>query len=347
MDRQHRRYFLNDLLKGVSRSFYLTIRVLPGPIGEPVAIAYLLARTADTISDRTKQPQSTRLELLQLFRNWLNDGFDDPVWERASRTIEDSDLTLNEARLIDHLPNVFGLIDDLATDDRQQVCEVVTTLTKGMEIDLTAFPTEGAGEIGALGTLEDLDRYTYYVAGCVGEFWTDMVMAHTSAAEWWDPDEMGNLGVRFGKALQMTNVLRDVAQDLRIGRCYIPREELSNLDLEPEDLLGISNGPSARPLLVSLLQLTLDHYDAAGRYILATPRSRLRLRLATIWPILIGLTTLATLARNPDWLNPERPSKVSRRWVYWMMARSIPCALSNTLLRFWVRGLRKNVERAL
>ncbi|MCI0869448.1 MAG: squalene/phytoene synthase family protein, partial [Chloroflexi bacterium] len=44
---------LTDLLKGVSRSFYLTLRVLPGGIREPVGLAYLLARAADTIADTT------------------------------------------------------------------------------------------------------------------------------------------------------------------------------------------------------------------------------------------------------------------------------------------------------
>lgn len=345
--RQERQYLLNTLLKGVSRSFYLAMRVLPTPLREPIAVAYLLGRTADTISDRIKLSSSTRLDLLQRFRSWLNDGFDAEVWEQACHTIENSNLNFNESQLIDHLPDVFGLLDSLPDDDRKRLNEVVVTLTNGMEIDLRTFPVEGSAEIGALETLDDLDRYTYYVAGCVGEFWTDMVMAYTSAAESWDPYEMANLGVRFGKALQMTNVLRDVASDIRIGRCYIPRQELANLNFKPEDLLEISNVSVARPLLVSLLHLTLDHYAAAERYILETPRRNLRLRLAMIWPVLIGLATLAALAERPDWLDPCKLSKVSRRWVYWMMARSITCAPSNMLISFWIRRLRARVESAL
>ena len=72
----------------------------------------------------------------------------------------------------------------------------------------------------------ELDRYTYLVAGCVGEFWTEMMAAHTRPLATWDMARMSELGVRFGKALQLTNVLRDVSKDLRLGRCYLPQTEL-------------------------------------------------------------------------------------------------------------------------
>ena len=61
---------------------------------------------------------------------------------------------------------------------------------------------------------------------------------------------MADLGVRFGKALQMTNVLRDVPTDLRIGRCYIPEEWIQDVGLTPLDLMDPANGAAARPALV-------------------------------------------------------------------------------------------------
>ena len=105
-----------------------------------------------------------------------------------------------------------------------------------MVFDLTTFPTPESGRTGALDTLDDLDRYTYLVAGCVGEFWTDVMIAHERAVRDWDRDRMIYLGVRFGKALQMTNIIRDVPKDLRAGRCYIPREILESVGQTPEDL---------------------------------------------------------------------------------------------------------------
>ena len=125
-------------------------------------------------------------------------------------------------------------------DDRTRIQSVVVTLTRGMEMDLTTFPSEESGRVVALKGPDELDSYTYYVAGCVGEFWTAMTLAHTPPLKHWDAPHMSELGVRFGKALQLTNVLRDVPKDLRNGRCYLPESELVQVGLTPEELLDPS-----------------------------------------------------------------------------------------------------------
>ena len=53
-------------------------------------------------------------------------------------------------------------------------------------------------------------------------------------------------GVRFGKALQMTNVLRDVPADLASGRCYLPAAELAALGLAPARPAGSGGARRAR-----------------------------------------------------------------------------------------------------
>src|SRR5580692_10459524 len=58
----------DDLLRATSRSFYLTLRMLPGAIRPQIGLAYLLARTADTIADTDIVPLNQRLEALQQFR---------------------------------------------------------------------------------------------------------------------------------------------------------------------------------------------------------------------------------------------------------------------------------------
>src|SRR5690242_9365136 len=59
---------LNELLKQTSRSFYLTLRVLPGAIRPQIGLAYLLARTTDTIADTEIVPLEQRLAALQQLR---------------------------------------------------------------------------------------------------------------------------------------------------------------------------------------------------------------------------------------------------------------------------------------
>ena len=100
-------------------------------------------------------------------------------------------------------------------------------------------------------------------------------------------------------------------------------------------------------MLVDGIRIAMDHFEAAEEYVLAIPRRHVRLRLAALWPVFIGLATLAELAHNAYWLDSNQPSKVSRSWVYGMIARSMPAASSNRLLRSWIRGLRRRVEQGL
>ena len=343
------RLLLRDILKGVSRSFYLTIRVLPSNMRQPVAVAYLLARAADTIADTRALPPQERLEKLLAFRAQVTG----PVSQEAvSRIVSGvrgpgDGASPSETALLGSAGSVFTLLDELPESDRARVRSVVATLTRGMELDLTTFPAEDSGAVAALQSADELDCYTYLVAGCVGGFWTLVATAHEPRLSRWDVERMSELGVRFGKALQLTNVLRDVPRDLRNGRCYLPEPELASAGLTPDDLLDQDNSRRARPVLTTWIQVALEHFDAAEAYLLATPRRCLRMRLAELWPILLGLATLEKLARNDAWLDPERPSRVRRRWVYGMMARSLVAGPSDTLLRLWIRGLRRKVEKAL
>ena len=334
------------LLKGVSRSFYLTIRVLPRPVRGPIQLAYLLARAADTIADTDTLPSGIRQGQLERFRARVTDRrIELPAVLSASPELQ-ARREEPETALLQTLPHLFALLDNMPSDDRRNVEKTVDTLVRGMEFDLTTFPAPESGRIGVLNTLDDLDRYTYLVAGCVGEFWTDVMIAHDPAVREWDRERMADLGVRFGKALQMTNIIRDVPKDLRAGRCYVPREMLEPVGLTPEDLLSPAASEDARPVLTALVDRTLDLYSSAEEYIWATPRRSARLRLAMIWPVLIGLATLDLLLRSPNWLDPDARIRVSRPWVYGMMIRSVPCAWSNELLAVWIKRLRARFESA-
>lgn len=354
MNQVDNRLLLRDILKGVSRSFYLTIRALPPGVRQPVAVAYLLARAADTIADTRALPPRERVERLLAFRAELErtEPFDEIRVEAVNRIVSGvrrpgGGASAAETALLDSLGGVFFLLEQAPESDRARIRSVVVTLTQGMELDLATFPGEDSGAVSALQSAEELDRYTYLVAGCVGGFWTSVAMAHEPRLARWNAGRMSDLGVRFGKALQLTNVLRDIPRDLRNGRCYLPEPELASAGLTPDDLLDPANAGRARPVLTPWIRLALEHFDAAEAYLLATPSLCLRMRLAELWPILLGLATLEKLARNDAWLDPERPSRVRRRWVYGMMARSLVAAPSDTLLRSWIRGLLRKVERAL
>ena len=332
---------LGPVLKDTSRAFYLTLRVLPGNLRIPLGLAYLLARTADTIADSKTTSTDERLQRLLEFRGLVEGkGGADMVLPLA-RTAGEG-LGGAERELVGAMPKIISMLDSLDEMDRFRVRQVVVTLTQGMELDLTYFREGG---VTAFETLEQLDEYTYLVAGCVGRFWTQMCMAHNPRLGSWNADEMSEKGIRFGKALQLTNILRDVPKDLRLGRCYLPLKVLERVGLSAENLLQTTNSDAARPALTWGISQALDHYKTAAEYLHAIPKRYYRLRLATAWPLLMGLGTLAELVKNKEWLNPDCRSKVSRGWVYRMMAASGVKVMSRRAINGWIAGLRGEVEK--
>jgi farnesyl-diphosphate farnesyltransferase len=339
-----RSLLFGPLLKGVSRSFYLTFRVLPGEMRAPVGLAYLLARAADTIADTSLIEPEKRMELLASLRHQVNGVPNRDALACIAAEVAGRQKDTAEKVLLQSLGSALDVLAQLSGADREAVRDIVATLTMGMEFDLRTFPGESSGRIGALQEFAELDRYTYMVAGCVGEFWTKMTCAHVSA-RFADPLEtMLDRGIRFGKALQMTNVLRDCGKDLRIGRCYLPATMLAGVGLTPPDLLLPDTSLRARPVLFELVTKSLDHFREAVEYTLALPRFCLRLRLACLWPVLIGLETLLLLVGNDRWLDPAKPSKIRRGDVYRIVAGSVLLVASNRLLRLRLERLIRSVE---
>jgi farnesyl-diphosphate farnesyltransferase len=336
---------LGDLLRQVSRSFYLSLAVLPRPLREPLGLAYLLARAADTVADTRLVARADRIQHLNALRRaCAGDPAGAGTVAAACARLQDDAA---ERRLLERVDAVLAAVRRLPDADQARLRATLTTLTDGMLLDLERFPGEDAGGLAALETLEDLDRYTYLVAGCVGEFWTDLHMAHRPRLAVWDPSVMRAAGVRFGKALQLTNVLRDVPSDLANGRCYLPARELAGLGLAPADLLDADGARRARPLLDRLVAVALGHYDAAWRYTLAIPRREWRMRLACAWPLLIGQATLQVLAAHDSPLTAQAPLKISRAAVRTILATSTLTIWSNRALVAAATRRRAGVTRRI
>lgn len=322
---------VRDILRGVSRSFYLSLAILPRPLRQPIGLAYLLARAADTIADTQALPRERRLEGLEALRAELRQPGPGRL-DGIQAACAGPQRLPEERLLLERLPECFALYQGLAPADRTRLQVLLLTITRGMILDLTVFPGEDEGRVEALPARTDLDRYTYLIAGCVGEFWTEMHMAHRRSLARWNGPLMKARGVRFGQGLQLTNILRDLARDLRIGRCYLPREELEALGLKPEDLRDPEAIERLRPLIVDLIALTLAHYREGWAYTLAIPRHEPRMRLACAWPLLIGLGTLARVARAENLLDPAVTVKITRPAVHRLLATSLLLVASNRAL---------------
>ncbi len=328
---------LHGILKQVSRSFYLTLNVLPDGVREQMGLSYLFARAADTIADTDLIEPAQRLKYLNQFRNqFKSDAIDWLAVQEIQAALIPHQKDSGESILLQRLEDCFRVYERFSSDDRDRIRWLMAVLPQGMEMDLTHFHAESSGQLAAFSKLDELDRYTYYVAGCVGEFWTRMVCAHRPGMERWNVDEMSAIGVRFGKGLQLTNIVKDIARDLRIGRCYVPESMLAEVELTPEDLLVEANLPKFRPVLNRLITQAAEHLDEGWTYTMSIPVSEIRQRLACIWPIILAGETLKRVAVAQDLLNPAVNVKVPRSVVYRVMAiTTLTCANAFVATSYW------------
>ena len=339
---------LQHILKNVSRSFYLSLRVLPGSVRKQVSLAYLFCRVADTIADTSIFPRCQRLQILQAFRKQflLNHPSCEDL-KQLQAVLFSQRARQEEHQLLYHLPDCFHLFEGLSEVDQQLVRELVLTLTRGMEMDLNYFPGETASTAQALPDLATLDLYTYYVAGVVGEFWTKIHKVHMQT---WQPHEFQTLcalGVRFGKGLQMTNILKDLGKDLSLGRCYLPREQLEQLKVRLEELTKPLAIQRLRPLITQLTWQALDHLDQACQYVLQLPRHAVRLRLSCMWPLLFAVQTLEVVCRSEALLCSEARVKISRGAVYRTMCGSIWCLIAPGMFTKYYASMRRRLTMTL
>lgn len=320
-----------DLLRHVSRSFFLTLRVLPASVRPQIGLAYLLARATDTIADTHLVPVGERRAALRRMRSAIRASAEGlpgeaPDFEELARCQDSAPdrASLAERKLLEEAGSIVQALAGLKPVDRAMIRDLLDTIIEGQDSDLIRFGTADAGRIAAFDTDTDLEEYTYRVAGCVGEFWTKMCRTHIFACADLDDTMLLTSGIRFGKGLQMVNILRDLPADLRQGRCYIPLDRLAEHGLDPVALLQAGEMARFRPLYADYLEQARELLAAGWSYVNVLPRSQVRVRLACAWPVLIGMRTLAELDTG-NVLDGGLRIKVSRSEVWRIMLSTFIC----------------------
>jgi len=281
---------IDALLQATSRSFYPTLKYLPKKVRGQIGLLYLLARVADTIADSKHGETEFLLKILE--------GYNDVAQGRSSSLPDFTELAEiqtneNEAELLRNVEDVVAGLEVYSKEDQGLMLECLDVIVSGQVLDLERFGTANeGGNISALASDEQMDDYAFRVAGSVGVFWSKMSLENLFTLPQEKEQEFLEKGVRFGKSLQMINILRDIPEDLRFGRCYIPEQALSRYNLKPEDLLDDKNIDAFRPLYNEYLDLTNEHLEAAIEYITMLPETQLRLKASCMLPVLIGQRTV-------------------------------------------------------
>lgn len=291
-----------QLLKEVSRSFYLSLRLLPAAMRRAAAHGYLLARASDTIAD-VAGPAELRLGALDSFVAALDGHSSVVVPDGLAGRIAHP----GEVRLIALLPDLLRDLTDLPAAEAALVREVVTIITGGQRLDITRFDGGGNTEVIALADDAELDDYTWRVAGCVGAFWTDLgFLTMGDGFSRAEPTALRRLGIDFGKGLQIVNILRDLPEDFARGRCYLPVAD-------PDDRCALMETRD------HFLGTAASRMDAGIAY--ARSLETKRLRISAALPAMIGRETIGLMS-GASWETLESGVKIPRSRVYQLLLRA-------------------------
>lgn len=316
-----------EILAGVSRSFYLSLKVLPEPVRAPLSLAYLLARTADTIADTDAVPARTRVDFLERMRLRVCAGGDDHALSSDLCAAMTGRLEHpQEQLLLERLDQCLDWFEGSPADEKCEIRRVLGIILRGQRLDVERFELQQGAS--ALPDAAALDEYTYLVAGCVGEFWTNLSVMKLGSGFSGDPPEiMLERARRYGKGLQLVNVIRDFPKDLRErGRCYWPLPELH--------AAGLADGTPLETLLESpeiltrvsapWKQLCREHLEHAMDYVHAVKNRRTR--LAAALPVLLARRTLDAID-HADWHGYLKGVKINRKAVRREVLRAARIAL--------------------
>ena len=290
------------LLARSSRTFALTIPLLPPPLQNWVGVAYLFLRAADGVEDTTAVEASRRVRLLRLLGGALNGQEHRSGVAADFREFAELMPAGGERDVVASLELLFVELDKIEESARQVIVRHADRVCRRMAHAL-ALPASGASI--ALSDLGELRDYMYSVAGIVGELLTDLFCLHTVEAERY---RLLARSADFGAALQLTNILKDAAEDALSGRFFLPPEVSY---LSPE---------RGAPALIGMVELAEIRLRTATSYILLIPTAYPGVRLFCLVPVLLALATLRELVSNRTQLLEGKVVKIDRDTVFKLVA---------------------------
>ena len=313
------------VLDQVSRTFALTIPTLPAGLMEPVANAYLLCRIADTIEDDPDLPVADKRRFADQFVRVLEGEippmrFSDELYPRLSRS-----LPAAERELVLNTPRVVRVTHGFEERQQAPMRRCVRVMSRGMARFQEQASRDGLADLG------ELDSYCYHVAGVVGEMLTELFCVHDPAIARQRQRLLG-LAVSFGQGLQMTNILKDVWEDLARGACWLPRDVFRANGFELAELRPGSRDPGFLRGYAALVAVARGHLANALDYTLAIPARQEGIRRFCLWALGMAVLTLRRIHANPGFRSGAQV-KISRRAVAATVRVTNLCVRRDWMLR--------------
>jgi farnesyl-diphosphate farnesyltransferase len=312
------------LLEGVSRTFALTIPQLPGSLYSVVANAYLLCRIVDTIEDEVSLSATQKKHFCAEFINIVKTGNNTEAYAEELAPLLSEQTIPAEHTLIKVLPRVIAITHKFTPEQIEALASCVETMAEGMPI----FQAQNLHD--GLATLADMDRYCYYVAGCVGEMLAKL-FCHYSPEIAQHREELLKLSVSFGQGLQMTNILKDIWDDAERGVCWLPQDIFTETGFDLKNLNAETSDEHFRAGLAHLISIAHGHLHNALRYTQLLPAHETGLRNFCLWALGMAVLTLKKIKQNLDF-NQSNQVKITRNSVKATILATRLIGRNNTLL---------------
>jgi farnesyl-diphosphate farnesyltransferase len=317
--------YQRGILPGVSRTFALTIPVLPEALAVVVTNAYLLCRIADTIEDDPGLSHDQKSQFHSRFVAVVNGEQAADKFAGELAPLLSERVLPAERDLVRNTPAVIRVTHACSTEERAALTRCVAIMCRGMP------EFQRSKSLRGLADLDELAEYCYYVAGVVGEMCTELFCLHCPELR---PkrEVMLRLSVSFGQGLQMTNILKDIWDDRPAGACWLPRSVFGGGTLDLERLETWHREPAFRDGLNELLGIGHAHLRNALEYTCLIPKREAGIRRFCLWAIGLAVLTLRNIHRNPTFRSGNEV-KVSRRTVKATVLTTNLTLMSNRALR--------------
>ena len=204
--------FCREMLPAVSRTFALSIRLLPGELGGAVRCAYLICRIADTVEDASTLPAESRAELLDLLADCFDDSAAVAAFIAAAAPVAGDAA---HVRLVRNSDLVFAAYRYLPERTRGIVQHWTCEMIAGMRKFVLAYP-HGV----RIQSLDEYKEYCYYVAGTVGFLVTDLWHEYSPSIGARRYSILRERCHAFGQALQTVNILLNQGFQLFVTLFY-------------------------------------------------------------------------------------------------------------------------------
>ncbi len=299
--------FQSVLLQGVSRTFALTIPQLPEPLYPVVANAYLLCRIVDTIEDEVSLSAELKQKYCKKFISVVANGDDAQLFASQLAPLLSDQTISAEHELIANIPRVVSITQSFARQQHQALAACVETMAGGMP------EFQNKDLKNGLTTMQEMDRYCYYVAGCVGEMLSKLFCLYSPTIAVHEK-QLLPLAISFGQGLQMTNILKDIWDDYDRGVCWLPQEIFQESGYDLANLSRDNNSPEYFLGLEYLIHIAHEHLSNALTFTLLIPKQETGIRYFCLWAIGMAVLTLRKIKSNLEFSESDEV-KISRRAV--------------------------------